>query len=325
MSILNSVRSFCRDFFARSTGVDGVHTQACLRNQHAKCFEQIVVAGCIVSALACSKGQKSRNESAQEANQDSSGVQDSGETANSLPQPAELFAAHVKASGGKEVADNIKSLYIESSIDIDAQNLHGTAKVWWSRQGYYSEEAIPGLGITRSGSDGTLYWSDDPVAHLRQLSGKEAEQYKWASNVFLVNDWESYFPKAKTTGEREVGGKKVVDVTVETPLGEQVVMSFDQTSHLLVRQKLQHIGPTGKVPVEISVSDFRPVSGYLFAHRIETNMSIMTAVQTYTKIEANPDIDPVKFKMPEQHEVVPADPKQQVAAPVKSSNPEMKK
>lgn len=282
----------------------------------------VASASASASALACNKEKQSEERIGDKANE----LPDaSGDPGKHLPEPAVLLAAHVEAAGGKAAADSIKSLYIESSIDVDEQNLHGTAKVWWSINGFYTEEAIPGLGITRAGSDGTVYWADDPVAHLRELSGSEAEQYQWASNVFLATDWRSHFPKAETIGIREVEGKQLVDVKLETKLGEQVTMTFDQNSHLLVRQKFEQIGPTGKVPVEVVLSDYRPVSGYLFAHHIKTNLSIITAVQTYKKIEANVLVDISKFKIPESHSVVPADPAHQAPAPVQPDKPTRKK
>lgn len=232
-----------------------------------------------------------------------------------LPTPQALFDGHVEAAGGRAAIEAIKSLYVASDLEITGQNLHGKAEVWWRAPGsFYTRETIPGLGVTQAGSDGTQYWADDPVSQLRELDGVEAEQYRWISSVFLPAEWQRFFDEAETSKKREVEGRTFYDVELKTPLGQRVGISFDAQSKLMASQRFKQLGPTGAVPLEVELTDYKPVGGYMMPHRLETRISIATAVQTYTKVKVNAEVDEELFAMPKPSEVVNLDPNLQAPA-----------
>lgn len=273
----------------------------------------LVTLSISLSHAGCSKSETSDNTvkpSAGPGKEGRAGV----EVKERLPEAAQLLAAHVQAAGGEKAIEAISSIYTEATLDVKAQSLKGKVKSWWKGGRFYIEESVEGVGRTRAGYDGMNYWSDDPVSQLRRLTGAEAEQYAWASSMFLPAHWKKHFQSAKTTAARKINGSTYYDVELRTAGGERLVMSFDKQSKLMREQKFEQISAMGKIPITVRLSDYRAVQGYKFPHRQELETPILSGVQVYDAFKVNEEIDETLFTMPTQHEVVPADPKEQKIA-----------
>lgn len=232
-----------------------------------------------------------------------------------LPEASVILADHVNAAGGQGAIDAIKSIYTEAALEVKAQSLRGRVKSWWKNGHFFIEETIEGVGRTRAGYDGKKYWSDDPISQLRELQGAEAEQYSWASAMFLPAQWQTYFSSAKTVGAREVQGEVLYDVELVTKGGETITMSFDKATKLMREQKFEQISAMGKIPLTVRLLDYKAVGGYKFPHRQDLVTPILTGQQTYEVFQVNVDVNEELFAMPLEHDLVPADPKQQKIAP----------
>lgn len=269
-----------------------------------------------LGVAACSKSERSR-EGTVKPSEAPAGKARHGKDAPSqavqevVPEATELLAAHVEAAGGRAAMDAIHSIYSEAVLDVKAQSLKGEVKSWWKDGRFFIEETIEGVGRTRAGFDGKKYWSDDPISQLRALEGAEAEQYAWASSMFLPAHWQEHFVSAKSIGARKVGEQVYFDVELRTKGGEGLVMSFDNTSKLMREQQFQQISAMGKIPITVRLSDYRVVGGYKFPHRQELVTPILTGVQTYSVFKVNLEVNEELFAMPLEHDVVPADPSQQ--------------
>lgn len=269
-----------------------------------------------LSQTGCSKSETSDNTVKPPAGPGKEGRAGGGggEVKEPLPEAAQLLAAHVEAAGGEKAIEAISSIYTEATLEVEAQSLKGKVKSWWKGGRFYIEESVEGVGRTRAGYDGEHYWSDDPVSQLRWLRGAEAEQYAWASSMFLPAHWKKHFTSAKTTAARKLDGATYYDVELRTAGGERLLMSFDKQSKLMREQKFEQISAMGKIPITVRLSDYRPVHGYKFPHRQELETPILSGVQVYEAFKVNQEIDESLFSMPTQHEVVPADPKEQKIA-----------
>jgi len=93
----------------------------------------------------------------------------------------------------------------------------------------------------------------------------------------------------------------------------EVVLSFDEGTHMLASQQFSQQSPMGAMPVEIAVVEYKPYAGVQHAARTEMRVAIFTATTTVTKFDANIDIDDTKFTptapQPPKPEPAPADPK----------------
>ena len=83
----------------------------------------------------------------------------------------------IAALGGAAAIGRHRSLHTKMEITFKGLGITGTAEHY----GAVGDKAltvteIPSLASTREGSDGTRFWSEDPINGLRLLEGSEAEQ-----------------------------------------------------------------------------------------------------------------------------------------------------
>jgi hypothetical protein len=253
----------------------------------------------IVLALLCASGCDKGSDEAPAAATTKSDAKALAEApAADLPAAETLLAKAADAIGGAQKLAAIKSFHYTGKVTIPSQKIGGSVEHWWKDGDFYGEQQLAGVGRVRVGKQGDVIWSEDPILGLRRLEGAEMEQYAWAASIRLVADWKLYFPKATTVGERELAGKKVYDVELESPLGEKVTMTFEADSGLQVAQKFSQVSKFGKTPVEVALEDYREVDGIKIAFRQVTDAKVTKLEQTIDTIELGGDVDTSKFAMP---------------------------
>lgn len=271
------------------------------------------------TALACG-GDKDAATPAQPATKSaaddaSAGGEEPSDPAAQLPEAAEILARAVDAVGGKAKLDAVHSFYFQADVSVLGQNIAGNVKVWWKDGDFYTTNEMIGVGQIQAGKQGDVIWSEDPINGLRRLGGIEAEQHMWASSLMLFSDWQSYFDKAETIGQREFDGKKVYDVKLTSASGAEVTMTFDAESGLQVAQEFESASPMGNMPVKVSIEDYRDVDGIKIAFKHVTDASLAKATQTITEIQLNPEVDTSRFAMPTGGAELVEPPKKQTMMP----------
>ena len=217
---------------------------------------------------------------------------------SNLPEAEALFAANVKAIGGKDKIDTIKTYYTESEMEIPAQKIKITNKMWWKGGDFYAEAEMPGMGVTKVWKVGEELWSEDPINGMRKVEGKEAEQQMRSNALVLTAEWKEYFASAKTSGRRSLDGKMVIDVLLTTESGDEVTMTFDESSSLLVEQSYMQDSPQGKIPMTMRVDAYEDYDGFKSVTKSTIDMTVAKIVSTVTKFELNAKIEKDKIKLP---------------------------
>ncbi|MGH7444312.1 MAG: hypothetical protein ACREKM_05525 [Longimicrobiales bacterium] len=152
---------------------------------------------------------------------------------------------------------------------------------------------IPGMGEIRSGYDGTVGWSIDPMQGARVLQGPELEQVKsQAANIGspgLGDDIAS----AETTGESDVEGKKCWIVKLTQNSGEIADACFDAESGLLLRQTMSQ----GGVEVESLFQEYKKFGPVLMPSRIIARGAGQEQIITIDSVEYDA-VDPAAMALP---------------------------
>jgi hypothetical protein len=226
------------------------------------------------------------------------------------PSAESILAAHVQAIGGPDAIARVESLVIESTIELAAKNLRGTATMWWTDGKYRVVEAIEGLGTTSAGFDGRRVWRDDAFNGARELDGGEAELYRRGSSPFLVADWQQYFERAELLGSREVDGETWDDLRLTSASGSSVVMSFDRATQRLTEMAFDEVTARATRRIVTRNEDYRAVgdTGALLPHRVVTRAPVGETVQVIQSVRVGEPLEPGLFASPLGEDRVPADP-----------------
>ncbi|MCR9160228.1 MAG: hypothetical protein ACE37F_27500 [Nannocystaceae bacterium] len=215
-----------------------------------------------------------------------------------LPKAEELFAANVEAVGGKAKIETIKTFYREDTMEIPAQKIKITNKMWWSGGDFYAEADMPGMGVTKIWKVGDALWSKDPINGMRQITGKELEQQLRSNELVVTANWQAHFSKAETKARRMVDGKPVIDVVLTTNGGEEVTMSFDEETKLLVEQAFVQDTPQGKIPMKSINEEYKDFDGFMVPVKSTVDMTVAKIVGNVVTFELNPKIEKGKIKLP---------------------------
>jgi len=210
----------------------------------------------------------------------------------------ELLAEAVEAMGGAAKFDALQSFYSEATLSTGSLGLTGTAKTWWRGGDFYNESEMPGVGQMKIGRLGDQVWGNDPISGLRALSDKEAEQAMWSASLCLAHNWKRYFKSVSGPVAAVEDGKRVLEISLTTPLGDVVVLRLDAETKLPVSQSFTQVSPLGSMPMKVRFKDYRETDGLKIAFQQELDASITKLVSTTVKMEFNAPVDESKFAMP---------------------------
>jgi len=218
---------------------------------------------------------------------------------SNLPAAEALFAANVEAVGGKAKIDTIKSFYREDTMEIPSQKIKITNKMWWKEGDFYSEADMPGMGVTKIWKVGDALWSQDPINGLRKIEGKEAEQQLRGNEDLVVTaNWKKHFAKAETKARRVADGKTLIDVLLTTEGGDEVTMSFDEETKLVVEQAFVQDSPQGKIPMKAINDEYKDFDGFKVPVKSTVDMTVAKIVGTVVTFEPNAKVDKAKLQLP---------------------------
>ncbi len=215
-----------------------------------------------------------------------------------LPDAETIFAANVEAVGGKAKLDAIKTFYREDTMEIPAQKIKITNKMWWKEGDFYAEADMPGMGVTKIWKVGNDLWTQDPINGMRKVEGKELAQQLRSNELVVTANWQAHFAKAETKGRRVVDGKSMIDVLLTTAGGDEVTMTFDEESKLMIEQAFVQDSPQGKIPMKSINEEYKDFDGFKVPIKSTVDMTVAKITGTVVKFELNAKIEKGKIKLP---------------------------
>src|SRR5262249_56380019 len=146
------------------------------------------------------------------------------------------------------------------------------------------------------GFNGKSGWRRDSRAGLRTLTGVEANQFR-AEALYRNNLWLNY-KKEKSklgfAGQEQVNGKPANAVALTNSRNVKIMMWFDQSSGLLIKEEL----PVGNGFKTIEYADYRPVNGVLEPFAIKLSGEGEQFTIALDQITHNKPIDRAAFDFP---------------------------
>ncbi len=216
----------------------------------------------------------------------------------SLKTADAILSASAKAMGSA-VSDKITTTVAKAKMSIPANGLNGEMEMTVSKERFYMKQSLPGIGDIMQGFDGKLGWAKDPINGLRDLEGAELEQVKNEVQNQMASDWKKRYKKAELLGVRKVGTAQAYAIRLTPKTGGPQTQYFDTKSLFLIRTDMVAVGPTGKIPTETYLSDYRLIDGMQIPFKTRSIVSgIQEVIITYTDVKNNVAVDESIFKKP---------------------------
>lgn len=231
----------------------------------------------------------------------SSGLEEGKPTppAEKLPNAEAILDSYVEAIGGASAIKRIYNRVTKGTIEIKSFGLKGTmASYGAAPDKTYSRIELGPLGATEEGAIGSVVWRMHPMMGNKLLKGDERAMVLSHARFYGELDWRTAYRRAEYTGIAEVEGKPAYKVAMTPHQGPVETRFYDKQSRLQVKSMFTIDGPTGSMPIETSISDYRNIDGVLIAHRMVQKIAGQEIVITLDSVKHNVELPPDRFDAP---------------------------
>jgi len=218
---------------------------------------------------------------------------------SALPTVDDVLDKYVKAIGGKEAIEKVKSRSMKGSFDIEAMGVSAPVEIFAKAPNKNALKIdIPNMGVVNRIFDGATGWESNPMSGLRELSGVELAQMKRSSDFYANINLKKQYAKMEVKGKEKVGSYETYVIEAAPAEGSPEKLYFDVNTGLQVRHDVEADGPQGKMTAEIYMDDYKDVDGVKIPHTMKQVNQMMTWVMKITEIKNNVEIDDAKFNKP---------------------------
>jgi hypothetical protein len=195
--------------------------------------------------------------------------------AGDLPLPSVLFKKHIDAVGGEQSIRAHTSQTIHGKLLIKAMGIEGNLEVLAAAPNKIRTTIELGqYGKSRSGYNGTVGWSMDPMSGNRILEG-EALQQMIARADFYGNSLNLGKDAVKQETVQTVpfeNGEQYKVLLVDAN-GEESYLYFSKETGLLSGMDRMETGPMGKMPTQIRLDNYVESDGVKTARKITSSQN----------------------------------------------------
>jgi len=209
--------------------------------------------------------------------------------------PDAILADAVQATGGAAWQAH-KTARMKLTLAFEGMNMGGPAEHFQTATDKaLTVTTLPGVGRVSEGTNGHVFWSQDPVNGLRVLDGAEAEQARIESCWNADLKAHDLYPKIELATNSAPG----LECLVLTPRnGAPLRNCYDRQTHLQVSQEGIRATAQGDVPFLSKETDWRTVAGIKMAFSSETQAGPITILTTINDVAFDEPLDDKMFEPP---------------------------
>lgn len=244
-------------------------------------------------------------------------------SAEKLPSGDEVLDKFIKAIGGKEAIEKIKSRTSVSKIEFVGMGVSGSTTIQQVLGGKaLSTTELAGLGKFMQGSDGKVLWENNPMQGPRVLEGDERAMMVRTFTLNSELNRAEFYSKFETVGIEQIDGKDAYKVEATPKTGPKETQFYDKESGLLVKTISTLVSQVGEMKIESKVSDYRDVDGIKIPFKTATTAGPQNLAITVEKVTHNAEIPDSTFDLPKEiKELVEANKKPAPAAAPAPASP----
>ena len=224
-------------------------------------------------------------------------VEPATDRAEPLPTPQAVVDRYIEFSGGRKAFTDIRPTTATGSFSVPSAQLTGRMTTWTAPPNLMRIDIeIPGLGVTKTGFDGTVGWTLDPARGPSLMDGAMLEQIRREADGKSILDIFGQFDSVKVTGREEMEGADCVVLRLEkNGLVEERL--FEEETGRLVATRSRMQTPMGEIPSTAVVTDWKKVGGRAVPSRTVIKMLGMEQVMSIDTVEEKP-IEASVFALP---------------------------
>ncbi len=218
--------------------------------------------------------------------------------AQELPAARDIINAYVNAIGGAEVLGRAQHRHMVGEISMPAAGMSMTMEVWQARPNkVMTVMSIPNLGEIKSGYDGQVAWSSNPMSGPQILDGAELEQALRQADFDANLRFEHLYPTLETVERSEVAGRPCYRVRMVATNGDESFGCFDVENKLLLSMSSRMESQMGVIESTQEFQEYQDFGGVKMPSRTLMNVAGQQMVMTVKEVDTNP-IPDATFALP---------------------------
>ena len=215
-----------------------------------------------------------------------------------LPDGRTVVNRFIDAIGGEDAVLQQTGRHVTGLLEVPAQGVIGDLELYAQAPNKMVVTVdIPNLAIIRSGYDGTVGWTVNPMVGPTILDGLPLQQMQQSADFYSMLYPERLFASFETIGEEDFEGVPCYRVKVTTTWGEEYFDFFDRNTGLIVGTIRTRATGMGDQEATSLVSDWQTVGGVLVPHKSVQRAMGMEQIMTFTSIESM-DVPDSVFALP---------------------------
>jgi hypothetical protein len=214
----------------------------------------------------------------------------------------EIIAKHVEATGGKDKISQIKSIYIESTVQVMGNDAPSTTTIL-NGKGFRSESEFNGQKVIQVYTD-KGGWAINPFAGGSDAQAMPEGQYKAGRDQIYIGgplfDYAAKGYKVELQGMENVGTVSNYKIKLLAPDSSVTTFYIDPTTYYITKIVKATSMMGQDMTLTISLSNYQKTDiGFTIPYSTETSFGEQfTLAGTVKKVEFNKDVDPKIFDMP---------------------------
>lgn len=217
--------------------------------------------------------------------------------AQDLPDGRLLVDRYVELIGGREVVLSRTFIRSTGSFEMPAMGITGELLTYQAPGKNAVTVDIPGLGQIRSGFDGEVGWSFDPIQGPRLMTGFELIQTKEEASLASSIRDVSLVSSAETHEQVTMNGQACWRVKLTWNSGRETFDYFSVDTGLMVGSMSNQDSPMGTIQVITLLDDYKVFGGIRTPTRMTQQMMGQEQVMVITHVEF-PTYDESVFALP---------------------------
>jgi outer membrane lipoprotein-sorting protein len=213
----------------------------------------------------------------------------------------DIINKHIAALGGKDAISKVKSMVIESDVNVMGQSFPSVTTMVTSK-GYKNVTTVNGVEIIQCFTpDGG--WSINPMMGATTPSPVSEDEKKLGSSRYdLGGPLYNYKEKGSTVelaGSDTVNGVKAIKLKVKDKNGFEIMMYLDPNTYYVLKEETKGTVNGQEMSAVTTFSDYKKTDiGYVMPYTTNTSTQGFDVTITHNKVEFNKDVDPKIFDMP---------------------------
>lgn len=221
-------------------------------------------------------------------------------TATQLPEAREVIDRHIEAIGGRAAIEAHSSSHARGAIEVVGQGLAGTMEIYAAAPDKtVVTVSFPAVGVeSRTGYDGAVGWSIDPMTGERLLQGGELQQLVDEADYYSDLHAPEKFTSMETVGQVEFDGRQAYKLELVHASGRHVFEYFEVESGRMIGVEGLQESIMGSMNAVTTLGEYQTFADILVpTYMLQDLGGLQTIRVTIEAVELDA-VDPTVFELP---------------------------